>query len=67
MSAGYEVRVTPHVSGNTYNVDLVSWDRRGNGMVCVAREMRGNLHFETRTHDSSSSSSFTSSENIQSE
>jgi hypothetical protein len=33
MSAGYEVRVTPHVSGNTYNVDLVSWDRRGNGMV----------------------------------
>jgi len=33
MSAGYEVRVTPHVSGNTYNVDLVSWDRRGSGMV----------------------------------
>ena len=33
MSAGYEVRVTPHVSGSTYNVDLVSWDRRGSGMV----------------------------------
>lgn len=33
MSAGFEVQITSHFSGNTYNVDLVSWDRRGNGMV----------------------------------
>jgi len=31
--SNYEVRVTPHFSGKTYNVDLVSWDRRGNGMM----------------------------------
>jgi hypothetical protein len=29
----YEVRVKPHVSGETYNVDLVSWERNGTGMV----------------------------------
>jgi hypothetical protein len=33
MSAGFEVQITSHFSGNTYNVDLVSWDRRGSGMV----------------------------------
>ena len=31
--SNYEVRVTPHVSGETYNVDLVSWERNGSGMV----------------------------------
>ncbi len=31
--SNYEVRVTPHFSGKTYNVDLVSWDRKGNGMM----------------------------------
>lgn len=28
----YEVRVTRHCSGETYNVDLVSW-QRGEGMA----------------------------------
>jgi hypothetical protein len=29
----YEVRMTKHWSGKTYNVDLVSWQRNGEGMV----------------------------------
>ncbi len=29
----YEVRVTSHFSGETYNVDLVSWERNGSGML----------------------------------
>tara|TARA_R110000803_G_scaffold83561_1_gene149637 strand:+ start:671 stop:868 length:198 start_codon:yes stop_codon:yes gene_type:complete len=28
----YEVRMTKHWSGETYNVDLVSWQRNGEGM-----------------------------------
>ena len=27
-----EVRITKNVSGKTFNVDLISWDRRGNGV-----------------------------------
>ena len=33
MSSYYEVIVKPHFSGETYNVDLVSWERNGSGMV----------------------------------
>jgi len=33
MSNYYEVIVKPHVSGETYNVDLVSWERNGSGML----------------------------------
>lgn len=29
----YEVIITKHLSGNTYNVDLVSWERNGSGMA----------------------------------
>jgi len=29
----YEVRITSHFSGETYNVDLVSWERNGSGML----------------------------------
>ena len=29
----FEVRITRHWSGDTYNVDLVSWDRNGSGMA----------------------------------
>ena len=29
----YEVRMTKHHSGKTYNVDLVSWQRNGEGMA----------------------------------
>lgn len=31
--SNYEVIVKSHFSGETYNVDLVSWDRKGSGMV----------------------------------
>ena len=31
--SNYEVRITSHFSGETYNVDLVSWERNGSGMV----------------------------------
>lgn len=31
--SNYEVRVTPHFSGETYNVDLVSWERNGSGVL----------------------------------
>ena len=27
-----EVRITKNVSGKTFNVDLISWDRKGNGV-----------------------------------
>ena len=29
----YEVRITKHCSGETYNVDLASFDRSGSGML----------------------------------
>ena len=29
----YEVRITKHFSGKTYNVDLVAWERNGSGMA----------------------------------
>ena len=29
----YEVRITKHHSGTTYNVDLIAWERNGSGMA----------------------------------
>jgi hypothetical protein len=29
----YEVRITKHHSGKTYNVDLIAWERNGSGMA----------------------------------
>lgn len=29
----YEVRITKHLSGKTYNVDLIAWERNGSGMA----------------------------------
>lgn len=29
----YEVRITKHHSGKTYNVDLIAWERSGSGMA----------------------------------
>ena len=33
MRGSHWMLVKSHFSGETYNVDLVSWDRKGSGMV----------------------------------